>query len=1009
MGGVVQTGLDQLRRFAEDGGTGPCPMTGRRAAYLVDGGEADLFAVRRRLDGAPSRRHFVARLPAGAVLPSSAAVGAWQLLAVPLPGSTLRGVTDTRLRLLERAAAATGARAGAVAAAAGLAAGLDQALVLLADAVRAGQGPRDAAAVHPDELVSLAAGGALTSTGAVCWLRTTGGPLSRNGGGGEQEFGHGELVPVAGRDWVVAAQMCTVESVGTADLLAAGTLWDTVDAHMARLLRLVELRVDADDAAYVRAVRERRAVDAAVVARSARRSLGVLGVRAAERAARAAAPHETDPLERVAGILGALLERTEVTVTVPADRAQAGAGDRDALRAVARASALHLRDVQLPERWWRADHGPLVGWEADAEPAPERGLRLAALGAPPEPAGTATALVFRRGRYHRLDPETRAATPLDARAAARFGTAATQVQVPLPRRHGLRRLVRHGLLGAGRDVRGLLLAGLAVAALGQAAPLVSGHVLGRLATAEGTGGLAAVSALFVVSGLVAALVGVTQNLRLLRLEGRLETGTQLAVWDHVMRLPVRYFSRTTSGELANKVLGIELTREIVSSLLAQAVYALLTVVVVIGFLLWVNAAAAALAGAVALAAGLLTAVFGRLLVRRQRAALPAEHRAAAVTNELLSGITKLKLAAAEDRGYGRWAEAEAAAREKLQRVRLLQAVLLAVAGTLPIAAELLLFGVLVGPLDGRIGPAEFFVLNTSFLGLVGALVVLVATAAEMLATLPRLEGLRDVLDAPVEQHADRVDPGDLRGEIELAHVTFGYQPDEPPVLDDVSLRVRSGEFVAIVGPSGCGKSTLLRLLLGFERPGSGSVRYDGQDLSDLDVRAVRRQCGVVLQDGTLFAGTLRENICGAGRYSLDQLWDAARMAGIAEDIRKLPMRMSTMVPYKGGTLSVGQRQRVLIARALVAHPRVLFFDEATSALDNRTQEIIADSTRQLAATRVVIAHRLSTVVDADTIVVLDRGRVVQQGTYAELMADEDGLFHRLARRQLLEVPAGGED
>ena len=176
--------------------------------------------------------------------------------------------------------------------------------------------------------------------------------------------------------------------------------------------------------------------------------------------------------------------------------------------------------------------------------------------------------------------------------------------------------------------------------------------------------------------------------------------------------------------------------------------------------------------------------------------------------------------------------------------------------------------------------------------------------------------------------------------------------------------------------------------------------YDGQDLADLDPQAVRRQCGIVLQDGSLFAGSIRENIAGAGNYDLDQVWQAAALAGVAKDIKEFPMQMATYLPPGGGTLSGGQRQRVLIARALIHQPRVLFFDEATSALDNRTQEIVTQSTRNMAATRLVIAHRLSTIIDADRIVVMNRGTVEQEGTFAELMDQPDGLFYRLASRQL---------
>ena len=216
----------------------------------------------------------------------------------------------------------------------------------------------------------------------------------------------------------------------------------------------------------------------------------------------------------------------------------------------------------------------------------------------------------------------------------------------------------------------------------------------------------------------------------------------------------------------------------------------------------------------------------------------------------------------------------------------------------------------------------------------------------------------------------------------------------------MSLSVRPSESIAIVGPSGSGKSTLLRLLLGFERPNAGTVSYDGQDLATLDIREVRRQIGVVLQNGSVTPGFILDNILGAASLTLDDAWQAASMAGIAEDIQRLPMGMYTLVSEGGTTFSGGQRQRLLIARALARHPRLLFFDEATSALDNMTQSVVAESVARMQATRIVIAHRLSTVLQADRIIVMEGGRIRQVGTFRELMREE-GVFKRLAERQMV--------
>jgi len=265
--------------------------------------------------------------------------------------------------------------------------------------------------------------------------------------------------------------------------------------------------------------------------------------------------------------------------------------------------------------------------------------------------------------------------------------------------------------------------------------------------------------------------------------------------------------------------------------------------------------------------------------------------------------------------------------------------------------------------------------------------------------LPLYQRCKPIIETLPETDQAMADPGRLTGEFEVSHLSFRYTPDGPLILNDVSLRVLPGQFVAVVGSSGSGKSTLFRLLLGFEKYESGGIFYDGQDLTGLDVRELRRQMGVVLQNGQLLGGDIFTNIVGSSRLTINDAWEAVRMAGLEEDIKDMPMGMHTVISHGGGGLSGGQRQRLLIARALAAEPRILFFDEATSALDNRTQAVVNRSLEGLRITRVAIAHRLSTIVNADSIYVLDQGRIVQQGTYEELMA-QPGLFVELARRQL---------
>lgn len=272
--------------------------------------------------------------------------------------------------------------------------------------------------------------------------------------------------------------------------------------------------------------------------------------------------------------------------------------------------------------------------------------------------------------------------------------------------------------------------------------------------------------------------------------------------------------------------------------------------------------------------------------------------------------------------------------------------------------------------------------------------------ATSLALVPLFERLRPILAAAPEARSGKTEAAPLAGRIELSHVSFRYLEGTRPVLDDVSLRIEPGQLVAFIGRSGSGKSTLLRLLLGFETAESGDILYDGQSIGTLDTTSLRRQIGVVLQHSRITTGSIFDNITSGIPYTLDDIWAAARLAGIDADIEAMPMGMHTFLMEGASTLSGGQRQRLMIARALIGRPRILFFDEATSALDNRSQTLVMQSLKRLSTTRIIVAHRLSTVERADRIFVLERGRVVESGGYPELIA-ADGPFRRLAQRQML--------
>jgi ATP-binding cassette subfamily C protein len=406
-------------------------------------------------------------------------------------------------------------------------------------------------------------------------------------------------------------------------------------------------------------------------------------------------------------------------------------------------------------------------------------------------------------------------------------------------------------------------------------------------------------------------------------------------------------------------------------------------------------------GVVAVTAA-LSAVLGAARIRIGRRIEAADGKLSAMSFEYFTGIAKLRASAAESRVYAIWLARYRdfrAMNRASAALSNLESVLLSVLQPAAVTLILYLAWKLGGnPAAQALSVGEFVAFQAAMFGLLGAVHGIVATALDVAALAPAWERARPILATPPEDGARGQIRHDPQGAIELSQVSFAY-PEGPEVLHDIDLEIRPGEFVAIVGASGSGKSTLLRLLLGFESPDSGTVRYDGCDLQSLDLRSLRSRIGTVLQGGRLWAGDILANIVGATSLNVDDAWDAARAAGLGADIEAMPMGMYTLVGEGVSTLSGGQRQRVLIARSLVGKPRILLLDEATSALDNLSQAAVQESLARLAATRIVIAHRLATVRDADRVVVLDRGRIVQEGTYRALAAVPGPFAAMLARQE----------
>lgn len=656
-------------------------------------------------------------------------------------------------------------------------------------------------------------------------------------------------------------------------------------------------------------------------------------------------------------------------------------GRLDPVERVALASRIRTRVVRLDGRWWREYSGPLVG-RREADEAP-------------------VALLWRRGRYEVVDPATGARERVGKATAASVAPRAVMFYRPLPDRPlGLLGLLRFSVRGTRAELRTLLLSGLVAVGLGALVPIATGKVLGEYVPRGETGLIVQTALAILATAVVSASFMLLQNVSILRLEGRIEATLQPAVWDRLLRLPTRFFAGRSTGELASAAMGISAIRRVLSGIgpvLVQAgTVGAMNLVLLLVYS--VPLALAALAMLVVVAAVFLG--LGLWQLRYQRRLVRLGNKLNNQAFQTLRGLPKLRVAAAESFAYAAWAREFARTRELQQRVGRITNVLTVLGAVCLPLCTLVMFMLLAGPARGSMSASEFLTFSTAVTMLLSAVTQLTGSLLSAAAVQPMFEQVRPVFQETPEVRGSSAQPGELSGALEAENLSFRYTDDGPLVLDGVDFRVRPGEFVAVVGASGCGKSTLLRLLIGFDRPSSGSVRYDGQDLAALDQAAVRRQCGVVLQNAQPFSGTILDCICGAETFPLEDAWAAAALAGLAEDIKAMPMGMHTMLSDGGGTISGGQRQRLMIAQALIRRPRILFFDEATSALDNEAQRVVIESTRALNATRVVIAHRLSTIMDADRVIAMADGRIVQQGSPAELLADTTGLFHELVRRQL---------
>ena len=493
-----------------------------------------------------------------------------------------------------------------------------------------------------------------------------------------------------------------------------------------------------------------------------------------------------------------------------------------------------------------------------------------------------------------------------------------------------------------------------------------------------------------------------RSLCMTRLGIKTSLSVEAAVMSRMMNLPPRFFREYSSGELSSRLDSVsQLCDLLLGNVFSMGLTSLMSLLYITQIFRFAPALVipSIVLILVTVGIGLISALM-QMKISKQMMELSAKEHG--MSYALITGVQKIKLAGAEKRTFSRWARAFSQSAELSYNPPLFIKVSGVISTAVSLAGTILLYYLAV---KTRVSPSEYIAFNASFGMVFGAFSSLTSVALTVAQIKPIMEMSEPILKTEPESAENKAMVTRLSGSIELSNVYFRYSDSMPYVVDGMSLKIKAGEYVAIVGTTGCGKSTLMRLMLGFETPEKGAIYYDGKDMSKLDLHSLRRRIGVVMQDGSLFQGDIYSNIViSAPQLTLDEAWQAAEIAGIADDIRAMPMGMQTVIGEGQGGISGGQKQRLMIARAVAPKPRILMFDEATSALDNRTQKQVSDALEKLKCTRIVIAHRLSTIKHCDRILVLDKGHIMEDGTYDELIA-KNGFFAELVARQRLDVPA----
>ncbi len=643
---------------------------------------------------------------------------------------------------------------------------------------------------------------------------------------------------------------------------------------------------------------------------------------------------------------------------------------------------LMRRNIELTEGWYRDAFGPILAFTK------EEGLPV-------------VLLPGRISGYSYTDPATGRRETINARTAVRFDTEAVCFYRPLPQKPlGIADLILYMKRCISlSDVILIAAATLALSAVGLLMPQITKALTGPVLTGGRANALIGISVAVICISLSSQLLSSVKGLVQSRLEIKTSLGVQASMMMRLLTLPASFFRKYSPGELKSRALSVNQLCSMLMGMVMTTGLTMITSLLYIGQIFRFAPSLVLPSIIIILVTEGFSIISTVLQIKISRKHMEHSAKESGMSYSLITGVQKIKLAGAEKRIFAKWLDVYAEGAELEYNPPMFLKLNNVITTAIGLASNIVLYYLAV---KNDVGQSAYFAFTASYGMLMGAFMSATGIALSAARIKPILEMAEPFLKTAPETAESKEIVTAITGSVELNHVSFRYGEEEPYILEDLSLKIKPGEYVAVVGRTGCGKSTLVRLLLGFEKPEKGVVCYDGKDIEGLDMPSLRRKIGTVTQDAGLFQGDIYSNIViTSPELTLDDAWAAAESAGIADDIRAMPMGMHTLIGEGQGGISGGQRQRIMIARAIAPKPKMLIFDEATSALDNRTQRQVSEALDAMGCTRIVIAHRLSTIRHCDRILMLEGGRIIEDGTYEELIA-RGGRFAELVERQRLE-------